>query len=117
MTEYIEREAVLEILRQKSPGTYRGMPCYPDEISASFREVSKLPAADVVPMDFHERCLEIEIQKRLAIEQKHGRWIERSYALWYCDKCGYEIENLEYYPSTVGYNYCPNCGARMDGEG
>lgn len=54
--EHIEREAVLEILRKKSPGTYRGMPCYPDEISASFREVNKLPAADVVEVvhGYHE---------------------------------------------------------------
>lgn len=37
MAEYIEREAVLEILRKQTVGTWRGVPCYPDEISRTFR--------------------------------------------------------------------------------
>lgn len=31
--------------------------------------ISNLPAADVVPKDFHERCLQIEIQKRMALKK------------------------------------------------
>lgn len=37
----------------------------------------------------------------------HGRW------KWseggQCSECGFHNSNF-------GYNYCPNCGARMDGE-
>lgn len=50
MAEYIEREAVLEILRKQTVGTWRGVPCYPDEISRTFREVSKIPVANVAPV-------------------------------------------------------------------
>lgn len=46
------------------------------------------PAADVQPV-------------------KHGRWMYP----FYCSECGFE----PYYSSSdLTYNYCPNCGARMD---
>lgn len=45
----------------------------------------------------------------------HGRWIfnpkdaiEMMFTLPKCSECGAESPN--------GGNYCPNCGARMDGE-
>lgn len=99
MAEYIEREAVLEILRKKSPGTYRGMPCYPDEISASFREVNKLPAADVV-------------------EVVHGKWVDHMVRDWRCSVCGEKINkvrNVDGYCYEDKPHFCPNCGARMGG--
>ena len=56
-------------------------------------------------------------------ELRHGKWIPIHYDSGLfdgdnCDKCsvcGYErfIEDVEY--KTV-YNYCPNCGAKMDKE-
>ena len=36
----------------------------------------------------------------------HGRWIDSGEALRHCSECG------AYY---FQYNYCPNCGAKMDG--
>lgn len=43
----------------------------------------------------------------------HGRWIEKSYLLGttrYCSECG------ENYGMPHGvFNYCPHCGAKMDG--
>ena len=39
---------------------------------------------------------------------KHGRWMYP----FYCSECGFE----PYYASDMQYNYCPNCGARMDGD-
>ena len=56
----------------------------------------------------------------------HGRWIKKwdlydkgfyiSRKVWYeCSNCGmkthYKDESFE---KEVGYNYCPNCGAKMD---
>lgn len=40
---------------------------------------------------------------------KHGEWVrEDEYSdLWVCDQCGFAVEYKD--------NYCPNCGARMDG--
>lgn len=34
------------------------------------KAVSALPAAEVVPMDFHERCLMLEIHRRIEAERK-----------------------------------------------
>jgi hypothetical protein len=39
---------------------------------------------------------------------KHGRWMYP----FYCSECGF----TPYYSSDLTYNYCPNCGARMDGD-
>lgn len=45
---------------------------------------------------------------------KHGQWIEDTF----CSECGWcnEVE-----PGFIGsvnrFNFCPNCGARMDGKG
>ena len=49
--------------------------------------------------------------------QKHGKWkctyspngflLEQT-----CSECGLTFEE----PSGVDYNYCPNCGCRMDGN-
>lgn len=40
---------------------------------------------------------------------KHGHWIEASYPLFTCSECG-----ATYQDNGYGYNYCPNCGAKMD---
>lgn len=44
----------------------------------------------------------------------HGQWIEKSYLLGttrYCSECG------ENYGMPHGvFNYCPHCGAKMDGK-
>ena len=46
--------------------------------------------------------------------QEHGRWEEEPFLLGttnVCSLCG------EYYGMPHGkFNYCPNCGAKMDGE-
>jgi len=45
---------------------------------------------------------------------RRGRWIEKPYLLGtsrFCSRCG---EN--YGMQHAIYRYCPNCGARMDGE-
>ena len=40
-------------------------------------------------------------------ERKTGHWIEH-YGDSKCSECGYELKIYD-------TNYCPNCGARMDG--
>ena len=95
MAEYIEREALIERLKFKRDtdtdvykNKYRGL-------ESAIAQVKKAPAADVV-------------------EVKHGRW-NIKYPLRECGCCG------EIYTELGGnggkaWNYCPNCGARMDGE-
>ena len=86
MAEHIEREAALHaILGEPTESHYPSW--YAERIKA-------LPAADVVPV-------------------VHGRW-EQTEAPFMndcedCSVCGYR---------TVWghrFNYCPNCGAKMDG--
>lgn len=93
MAEYIEREAAYKTLTDyyhHSTDTQHG----------ALREaLGRIPAADVVPV-------------------RHGRWIVTAeftdcvYAQ--CDQC--EITQVFYYNKPLT-NYCPNCGARMDGDG
>ena len=48
--------------------------------------------------------------------QKHGKWLDATtldneFICWVCSECRHGADFV-YEP----YNYCPNCGARMDGE-
>ena len=85
--------------------------------------VRELPAVAAVPLEYHEKCMEAAIKKRILTEQKnrqiiknyapvvHGRWIASHDEFCACSICKY--------PVYVGWNqttYCPNCGAKMDGE-
>lgn len=58
--------------------------------------VRRIPAADVV-------------------EVKHGEWIsDDADILFHCSECETQVSTSWDYESDWGY--CPNCGARMDGE-
>ena len=55
-----------------------------------------------------------------AVEVVHGRWIDGigSYSTANCSVCGWKIPYTEDYYGYLGKtNYCPNCGAKMDGDG
>ena len=41
---------------------------------------------------------------------KHGHWIGKEDQKWHCSEC----DGIA--PKGYRYNYCPHCGARMDGE-
>ena len=45
------------------------------------------------------------------VEVKHGEWIEHSYGELKCSACRIVQEDEPH-----RYNYCPCCGAKMDGE-
>ena len=45
-----------------------------------------------------------------AVEVVHGRWMFRkNWDFFVCSECSHESSNYS--------NYCPNCGAKMDGDG
>lgn len=54
------------------------------------------------------------------VEVRHGRWLRvgqsyidpNKFLCFECSICGYTLDNH----IKVEQNYCPNCGARMDGE-
>lgn len=104
--EYIEREAVLTHLNERlnflreENGNYDH---YTDGYEEAVDKVEDFPAADVA-------------------EVVHGEWVgtadgyadgELVYDMWNCSECGYDADGAEEKPD---WNYCPNCGAKMDGE-
>ena len=104
MAEYIEREALLERLRFK-----RDIERHPrvklSGLQSAIAQVYKFPTADVV-------------------EVVHGEWIvaEDDYGIcateFTCSHCKVSLVTSEL---TDGQfldmmKYCPNCGAKMDGE-
>ena len=67
--------------------------------------------------DYIEECCE----EAVAEEVSHGYWIERpldnfrKYEVK-CSECGFVgIGNYDQYLEPYDFNYCPNCGAKMDG--
>lgn len=73
-------------------------------------EIDSIPTADVVPMKFHERCMELEIKKRAnMVERKQGKNISEDGFL--CSVCTFGD-----FGGFHGYepNFCPNCGAEME---
>lgn len=99
MAEYIERDALLNKLCEENcnrtfePGRATCANCYLGHV------LSEAPAADVAPV-VHGRwepCFD-----------ENGRW-RQGFAK--CPNC-----KKEYYAHAINhFNYCPNCGARMDG--
>lgn len=86
MAEYIERELAIEAL---SRGEGCGNVCR--------RAIERILAADVAPV-------------------RHGRWIDKGeYAV--CTECGgrsgTQYDGVE--PIHLMTQFCPNCGAKMDG--
>lgn len=103
MAEYIEREALREILdgwrdAHADVDDVHGCGLLEDVIC----EVDAQTAADVAPV-------------------VHGRWIHSRYEdcseqfeLVKCSQCNHEAYAMAIYVHAG--NYCPNCGAKMDGE-
>ena len=89
--EYIEREAALKqnyFSESKTPDdNYR----FDAEIKFC---ISSLPAADVAPV-------------------RHGRWINENFYT-HCSDCG-KMAIYDKYGQEVESDYCPHCGAKMDG--
>lgn len=102
MAEYIELDAIKKISFNDTvliDGKVR------TERIVLVRDIKKLPAADVAPV-------------------RHGQWDGEGdgYAdgeividVWYCSKCGYCIDDGTDDPNILP-NYCPHCGAKMDGD-
>lgn len=98
MAEYIEREAAIQ-----AASIWNG-----DESTEAWIQsaLQKLPAADVAPV-------------------RHGRWIDGKVRhikngelrnMRECSECGSCYFVYDAYNSVEEVpNYCPNCGARMDG--
>ena len=65
------------------------------------KELDRVPAADVAPV-VHGRWIEYT---KVIIPEPYNKWEQA----WKCSECGFN-------DGSVAYNFCPNCGARMDLE-
>lgn len=96
MTDYIRREDALFALRKAERG---GSMTALTRLERAYAEIREMPAADVA-------------------EVVHGRWIDGAEDFT-CGNHNAECSICRCYVSWNGcdedFNYCPNCGAKMDG--
>lgn len=100
------------------------------------RAIEELPSAEPEPKEFEwcTGCKEydqeahcchrwtkvirntVEEIKNSQPERKKGKWIRlkpQSGGYWQCSACGFPSEA---FAAKQLYKYCPNCGAKMEGE-
>ena len=103
MTEYVEREALERSLDERL-GRLLAMYGRHDSFVQGFEDcigkVEEFPAADVAPV-VHGRWINKTNPSRAIVEQRVD-----------CSACGH----IFWHTSAMSYDYCPNCGARMDGD-
>lgn len=102
MKEYIEREAVVSRLEKVNMDTYYGFTAAVQfGVDHAIQCIEEAPAADVAPV-------------------RHGRWLTTDaypHRL-YCSICYKTYAKNAKWVNELDLptNYCPNCGAKMDGE-
>ena len=103
MAEYITRMSAVAVVKRYE---FEKCPEYMQDWATKLKrailddlteDLMNLPAADVAPV-------------------VHGRWENNDdYDASVCSSCQTMWNNL--YNDTYRFSFCPNCGARMDGEG
>ena len=100
MAEYIEREALMRRIKEihcSECDNYHGVRCRACWVDDTLDYIDSEPAADVAPV-------------------VHGRWewigpyrYNNDGMIGTCSVCKERLR-------LFAYNYCPNCGAKMDGD-
>ena len=119
MSDYIKREDALNAFRRvyMIPGQGTAKEIYTKQIENTYKQIESIPAADVVERELYQRALSDVV--RLSVErpeQKHGEWKTVSVE---CFGGGTMTEyecSLCKERQIIMSNFCPNCGARMDGD-
>ena len=103
MAEYIKREAAIAYIREQSEECQKAFEelggesaIYADAYNDLAEDFYTIPAADVAPV-------------------VHGRWIE-DHDYLKCPQCSVMVKCDFAFFDIGNWNYCPNCGAKMDGE-
>ena len=98
MDEYIERGTLMRRIKEihcAECDSYHGVRCRACWVDDTLDYIDSEPAADVAPV-------------------RHGRWVEKekyTFGIMYeCSLCENRILD-----NGHTWNYCPNCGAKMDG--
>lgn len=99
MDEYIKRAAIMEFpIRKDHCDKERANEHFIFGIESVLEYVQNLPAADVAPV-VHGHFVH------------DGSRIAHGVDWWHCSNCGRLASGVE-----TRFNYCPWCGARMDGD-
>ena len=102
MSEYVSKEELKEFfegIEITVAGRIRAEVII-EVLQAIYNGVMKLPTTDAEPV-------------------RHGKWIYGNDFHWYtasCNRCGYQRRTDIKADRWNQWNYCPNCGARMDAE-
>ena len=98
MDEYISRKAAIAYIRERSEECQKAFEefggesgIYADAYNDLAEDFHSIPAADVAPVVY-------------------GRWVATHDEFCSCSLCKYPV-----YVAWGQTNYCPNCGAKMDG--
>ena len=105
MAEYIEREKVVKRLMMVRMGGNpysMGIQYGVNGANGAIELIKETPAADVAPVV--HGCWKVGFTDK----ENKTTGVE-------CSECNAYFE-LELFDFGLCYNYCPNCGARMDGE-
>ena len=100
MAEYIERESLINHVEDLPTWGADGNLLDREDVISS---IENRLAADVAPV-------------------RHGRWEDkpnpqwRAYDIRYCSACGWSIHKTKLRKSDLNWEYCPNCGCKMDLE-
>ena len=61
-----------------------------------------------------------QVKRERDVFARHGKWVKahwkNSVSCANCSICGFEAYHYDFQGVQKTYNYCPNCGARMDEE-
>jgi hypothetical protein len=105
MKEYIEREPLLQDISETVIFTvHEGTPLPNAEMRGANKVIDRIKSAKAADV----------------VEVRHGEWYlldECANEGVYCSVCRKKVYRTEYANQKVKSNYCPNCGAKMDGKG
>lgn len=92
MSEYVKRESLIERFKELGLGENS----FIERVFAdgAYSVLESFPSADVAPI-------------------VHGKLIDNKYCV-FCSVCGYHWYHCD--DRIQEFNYCPNCGAKMDLE-
>ena len=94
--EYIDLEETVTTLKRNSQKYFSS---FHKGYVQAIEDLADIPAAKVSPV-------------------RHGRWIEEcEESLYSCSACGAEWVTIEGTPKENDMDFCPHCGANMDGDG
>ena len=97
MAEYIERSALMQFpIRRNHYDRKNGNKHFINGIESVLEYAENLPTANVAPV-------------------VHGRWIE-DHDYLKCPECGVMVKRDFTFFDVGDWNFCPNCGEKMDLE-